>query len=297
MEDSYDNQIYVILKQIDGSSGFERERYIEDICSQMKPDTSQERDKIDYSIWRCEFVQSKRDEFYLCVELEIFIESDSLLADTHLFGARKISEHASHDEVFFQVQEWPQYCSENHIYCRSLRPNILPARTLDIGSKDGSQEPLLHVNETGEEGQWIALSHCWGDEKTGSFCRTLANNLAQHCRGIPLNTLPPTFRDAIIVTRKLGYRYLWIDSLCIVQDDPSDWKEESGKMVEIYQNAALVLAAETARNAQGGFIEGTGASVQPEGHLETRAWTLQERALASRVLHYNRDRLLWSCES
>ena len=75
MEDSCDNQIYVVWNQIDGNSGFERERYIEDVCSRMKPDTSQERDKIDYSIWRCKFIQSKREEVYLCVVLEIFIES------------------------------------------------------------------------------------------------------------------------------------------------------------------------------------------------------------------------------
>jgi hypothetical protein len=258
---------------------------------------------------------------------------DSLLADTQLFGARTIPKHASHDDVFCLAQEWLQHCSQNHIYCQNLGPKVLPIRTLDVGPQDGSQEPFLRVNEAGEEGQWIALSHCWGDAKSDSFFRTLTSNLTQHRRCIPFDALPPTFRDAVVATRKLGYQHLWIDSLCIVQDDASDWEKESKKMVDIYQNAALVLAAETAENSQGGFLkerkEGSsgqdidtitipfypfkapqhilrelwrvgigqevhlrcGASLRPEGHLETRAWALQERALASRVLHYNVDRL------
>ncbi|KAF7532425.1 hypothetical protein G7054_g7944 [Neopestalotiopsis clavispora] len=70
---------------------------------------------------------------------------------------------------------------------------------------------------------------------------------------IPWNSLPNTFRDAIEVTRQLGVRYLWIDSLCIIQDDENDWKQESSKMVEVYQNAYLTIYATGGQNDDAGL--------------------------------------------
>src|SRR5207248_2982479 len=77
---------------------------------------------------------------------------------------------------------------------------------------------------------------------------------------IPLSDLPPTFRDAIAVTRTLRVRYLWIDSLCIIQDDRDDWAKESPKMGLIYTNAILTIAASAARDSSCGlFSHRTGA--------------------------------------
>ncbi|ETS76755.1 hypothetical protein PFICI_12142 [Pestalotiopsis fici W106-1] len=72
--------------------------------------------------------------------------------------------------------------------------------------------------------------------------------------------LPRTFRDAIYVTRQLGYSYLWIDSFCIIQDDQKDWIEEAVRMFEIYSSAVLVLAAHHAKNSQGGLFTRVGKS-------------------------------------
>lgn len=69
-------------------------------------------------------------------------------------------------------------------------------------------------------------------------------------KSIPLSSMPANFYDATIITRKLGYRYLWIDSLCIIQDSPSDWEAESQNMGNIYTNAALTLAAAAAKVCQ-----------------------------------------------
>lgn len=72
-------------------------------------------------------------------------------------------------------------------------------------------------------------------------------------RGIPWELLPTTFRDAIQVTKGLGIRYLWIDSLCIIQDDDVDWKEESSKMASIYQNSFLTICATAAPDDEAGL--------------------------------------------
>lgn len=63
-----------------------------------------------------------------------------------------------------------------------------------------------------------------------------------------LSDLPPLFQDAIIITRQLGLRYLWIDSLCIIQDSLRDWETEAAKMASIYQNSYVTISATDASN-------------------------------------------------
>lgn len=67
-----------------------------------------------------------------------------------------------------------------------------------------------------------------------------------------LAEMPQTFVDAITVAGHLGIRYLWIDSLCICQDDADDWARESARMCDIYSNAHLVIAANRSDNSAGG---------------------------------------------
>ncbi|KAH7321963.1 heterokaryon incompatibility protein-domain-containing protein [Rhexocercosporidium sp. MPI-PUGE-AT-0058] len=86
--------------------------------------------------------------------------------------------------------------------------------------------------------------------------QTTRSSLTAWTRGIPWQELPKTFQDAIIVTRELGVRYLWIDALCIVQDDTQDWEIESAKMASVYSNSYLTMAATAASDShQGLFID------------------------------------------
>ena len=85
---------------------------------------------------------------------------------------------------------------------------------------------------------YIALSYCWG--KVGNLTTT-SSTIAQRKAEIPWALLPNLFRDAILVTRGLGVRYLWIDSLCIIQDSMSDWEQEATRMADVYENAFLTL--------------------------------------------------------
>ncbi|KAF1964057.1 HET-domain-containing protein, partial [Bimuria novae-zelandiae CBS 107.79] len=61
--------------------------------------------------------------------------------------------------------------------------------------------------------------------------------------GITIEELPPTFRDAINIVRRIGYRYIWIDSLCIFQDSLDDWTHESRKIGHIYRGSICTIAA------------------------------------------------------
>ncbi|KAJ9654820.1 hypothetical protein H2198_006175 [Neophaeococcomyces mojaviensis] len=135
--------------------------------------------------------------------------------------------------------------------------------------------------------------------------------------------LPPTFRDAVSAVRRLGLRYLWIDSLCILQDSDEDWRREAGRMQNVYRNAYCNLAASGSHNVLGGLIKTRDPTlifpcvvsfasnlhseeewlIIPENwwesftetRLNRRGWIVQERLLAARVIHFGSDQLHWEC--
>ncbi|KAH8809995.1 heterokaryon incompatibility protein-domain-containing protein [Hyaloscypha sp. PMI_1271] len=179
----------------------------------------------------------------------------------------------------------------------------------------------------------MTLSHCWGSLQ---ILTTKKDNLNAHKQGIDLTTLPKTFQDAIEVTRSIGIKYLWIDSLCIIQDDIEDWARESSKMASIYRNSYLTLAATGAKDGSEGLYKPREAEIfsvgfnahgnmgekatllarrgkkhdcfqswNPETHwgedmsepLMERAWVYQERLLSRRLLHFASDEMIWECRT
>lgn len=204
-----------------------------------------------------------------------------------------------------------------------------PRRLLDIGHENSQ---AVHLREMADDDgvatnpRYVALSHCWGRDP---FLQTSAANAERHrSPGIDADALPRTFREAIDFTRKLGLRYIWIDSLCIIQDDTKDWQQESSRMAEIYQGAYLVLSASQASSAHDGLYSDTASSPLYEPHIVTleagqvafrrayahmpspiqnqlqqtpdlptltRGWIYQERLLAARVLHFGPHELHWEC--
>jgi hypothetical protein len=99
------------------------------------------------------------------------------------------------------------------------------------------------VHTIGQKGNYIALSHCWGST---NLIRTTTRTLSTHEEGILITDLPKTFRDAISICRYLKVQFLWIDSLCIIQDDEQDWEREASRMADVYANAYLTIAASAA---------------------------------------------------
>lgn len=126
-----------------------------------------------------------------------------------------------------------------------------PARLLDLGALD-SDTPvrLIEFAHTRPEGPYLALSHCWGT--TGCPTETLTTNFGDFLQQLP--PLPPTFKDCLFVARKLGVRYVWIDSLCVVQDDRDDWARESALMHKVYNHGLCTVAAAASSDSNSGLF-------------------------------------------
>ena len=168
---------------------------------------------------------------------------------------------------------------------------------------------------------YACLSYCWGQENQNSVTTTKAN-LNSHKQRIELRTLPQTIQDAVQITRQLQISYLWIDALCIVQDDAFDWLKEATLMGSIYQNAVLTIAAVSSPHAESGMLRSrnteqeedskeahmsvlcrqyltlpipTSAIHQRQGPLFSRAWALQEECLSPRILYWSKKCISWYC--
>ncbi|KAK4574974.1 hypothetical protein LTR86_000824 [Recurvomyces mirabilis] len=235
-------------------------------------------------------------------------------------GHRLIGD-AFQDVSVAWVRESIMHCLESHRACQTAKPGPLPCRIIAVGTADS---PLLKLLTTdGEEQIYACLSHCWGT--TRHFVLTKANMAELHDE-IPWESMNQTYKDAINFCRKIGVRYLWIDSLCIVQDDAEDWAREATKMGEYYGGCRVCIAATSAVSGDAGCnirqngtmsFEGTGPDGQPytvyarpaishlyedfEGKLQdtfpllTRAWVYQERLLSPRVLHFGPSELSLEC--
>ncbi|GAP92189.1 putative heterokaryon incompatibility protein [Rosellinia necatrix] len=267
--------------------------------------------------------------------------------------------NSNSDTAFSRLESWIKECSSNHPCCGTppLNPK-LPSRVVDIFAYDRG---VTLFESKGQRGRYIALSHCWGASSRLMTTRETIEDLKE---GIAISLLPNTFQDAIEITKRLGIRYLWVDCLCIIQDDAPDWERESSRMAEIYRNAYLTISASASTDSYSGCFperkndsyvspptlslgydiprEATGSrsctlsfnhTAQPgvqsriqlfeewlpgssfhtpqRTHIGTfgrrfdpiateplssRGWTLQERLLSPRVIHYATDQMYFECE-
>ncbi len=117
------------------------------------------------------------------------------------------------------AKQWTQECVSSHPKC-AYKPGPLPKRVLHVGT--ATSHSRLYVSQ-GEKAEYVTLSHCWGPPESHPP-KVLESTAESAIASLPLASLPKTFQDAILITRQLGIRYLWIDSLCILQDSPEDWE-------------------------------------------------------------------------
>jgi hypothetical protein len=149
-----------------------------------------------------------------------------------------------------------------------------------------SRAVRLTVPPPGSKGRYLTLSHRWGSKH---HLRLTKSNLGRLQKGITFWSLPQTYRDAVIVTVQLGYRYLWIDALCIIQDDPQDWLQESADMCTVYRNSCCTIFAHASRHDDDGFLGPKfGRSPDSPSTINKRGWVFQERILSRRILHFAR---------
>jgi len=236
------------------------------------------------------------------------------------------------DHAFEFLERKLRECKRKHVACRSTEEARLPTRIVRValpGEPDDPDARLRLVETDGRPGRYAALSHCWGDRRP--FCTT-RSNIQQMTAAIDERNLSPVFADAVSVCRRLGIPYLWVDSLCIVQDDTADWEAESAKMADYYAHAFLTISASSSPHGGISFLNGTrdsrwtpqdfvfgGEAGGPavavamrripgdnwmaggfEGEIDplnSRAWAWQEALLSSRIASYGVAGLVWDCRT
>jgi heterokaryon incompatibility protein (HET) len=298
---------------------------------------------------------------------------DSYVANFLIPGVLR-QESSGSPMAYEHLKKWMKRCDEHDECVIKDLPRPLPKRALEV-VPGGALVMLRETN--GQCGNYIALSHCWGTTHRLTLTRANLNTLKD---GIVISQLPATFRDAIYLAGALKIRYVWIDSLCIVQDDVADWEVEASKMGDVYANSYLSVAALSSTDDSSGcfpnpetrftepfassdvrstgrrcipfaapvtqldmrdgklsssyrsralfavttleesndtlfitpewmpssmkkspklyHIGAFGQSFDPidDEPLSKRAWTMQERILAPRTIHYGRTEMYWECQ-
>lgn len=171
--------------------------------------------------------------------------------------ASDISESSDSQSCFTFIQNCLLDCRQ-HTECNTYPTSAPPKRLLYLEGPLNSSELSSHQNlsiklcETnGQPYCYAALSYCWGSARRITTSQT---NIREFQAGIDWSALPKTFQEAIIVALRLEIRYLWIDALCIIQDDQIDWDTEAAKMGDIYQNSYLTIAATSSPSSEIPFL-------------------------------------------
>lgn len=202
------------------------------------------------------------------ISIELYTRPlDGLNADEHpnapyIGGVKEVSESSGDAACFDLAARWLKECKDKHRICQVAGDSPLPTRVIDVGV-DGIREPFL-VETNGATGPaYVALSYCWGWWEEHPPMKTLKldvpefgleANYSEHLRAIKFGSMPKTIQDAVTICRKLGIQYLWVDALCIVQHDIEEWSVESGKMCQVYSNAALTISATHAGGSSAGIF-------------------------------------------
>ncbi|KAF4342848.1 hypothetical protein FBEOM_3193 [Fusarium beomiforme] len=235
------------------------------------------------------------------------------------------------------TSNWIQSCRNTHRYCEhaSTYNDMVcsPTRLIDVGTEDQAQLPKLFIPEKGCKNlEYVALSYAWGP--LSNFIKTTASNLEIMLKRLPFSELPKTIQEAIIFTRKLGFKYLWVDALCILQSEGpddmmhrDDWSREATRFGDYYHNAVLTISATGAKSSDTGLFlprpalefdtkpvmlrqkrrsgETADVPILPKiptwlsevkkAPLYERGWAIQERMLSTRVVHFASNMILWEC--
>lgn len=227
-----------------------------------------------------------------------------------------VVEDSSTQAAFDRAAQWLSYCMKYDKSCKPPNQDFVPRRLLNVGHRNQTSVPFLF--EPAEPLACACLSYCWG-ENVGDVLKTTTSNLTQHYKEIPLNSMPKSIQDAVRVCRGLDITYLWVDSLCIVQDDHDAWLQDASMMNLIYLNSHITIAALEPNSCKTGFLgkqrfglpgwqrrvklRGTSEEViiRPEVDrtvecsLDKRGWCLQETLLPYRRLCFDGNEMTWEC--
>ncbi|KAI0182702.1 heterokaryon incompatibility protein-domain-containing protein, partial [Xylaria flabelliformis] len=253
-------------------------------------------------------------------------------------GAISESQHASTASTARTANLWRYWlnkCLTTHSYCRvaehSLQP-FVPKRLIEILQDDNGESSIwrLVCPPVNCATQYLTMSHRWGSYQP---IRLDKKTIHEFSNPTPVSKLPKTYQHALTVAHDLSFRYIWIDSLCILQDedDKQDWEEQSKLMGFIYRHAACNIAATWASDGRDGLFntndpfrrqhtyitlnpnldrrsESTSSSRQYQlwqkdsyhkdivaAPLNQRGWVVQERYLSRRQLNFAKHQVYWEC--
>ncbi|KAF2108931.1 heterokaryon incompatibility protein-domain-containing protein [Lophiotrema nucula] len=224
------------------------------------------------------------------------------------------------DATFSHLNQWLHTCQKRHRVCDKSAIPFMPSFAIDVGPFNSAEAHVRLVRSPRHE-RYVALSYCWGGDQD---FKATTSNLSQLLREIDVSKLPKTIQDAITVTRRLGIRYLWVDSICIIQDDARHCGLQIAQMSKVYRNACVtILAARSASCVQGFLhnIQKPGASAsafrfwfrdanfnissvigfcepddtQVRNPLALRGWAMQEFLLSRRTIKFGIDHIRWTC--
>ncbi|KAJ9657442.1 hypothetical protein H2198_004317 [Neophaeococcomyces mojaviensis] len=254
--------------------------------------------------------------------LNVSVAAPEVLPD--LLVRRGIVDDSSSDICFDTIKTWFENCSAKHNACKAKATEevigFLPTRLIDVHAV--KLTPADQIVD--KKCKYAALSHSWGlkAERKKPVPKLRNSNQKDRQKGIVWHELTKTFQDAIIAARRLGLDYLWIDSLCIIQDNDDDWAVQSSQMGKIYGEADLVISATRSNTGDMGLfhvrdgahhidVNGYNMSVRlqhthdnfftahkpklDQNPLFTRGWCFQERILAKRIIHFTAKELIWEC--
>lgn len=247
-----------------------------------------------------------------------------------------VTEDTSSSQTYAQIKSWLVAC-DRHPICQSIEKQpflptrLVQVRFVDNDSPDGNclNKPRVVITDSlqSPSARYIALSHRWPDNFPNA-AKLTRDTLHEKMRELDVLKLPQSFNEVFEVVSNLNIDYVWIDSLCIVQDHAEDWVREASQMGQVYGNAYFTLAISLSINdqSQGLFrrgdpseilsetfecesedvimVQGLVMKCQPNWEglyknspLVSRGWCFQEREMSTRVVHYTEHQVLWECRT
>ncbi|CZR65535.1 uncharacterized protein PAC_15435 [Phialocephala subalpina] len=265
--------------------------------------------------------------------LRVFVDPVDEEGFAHLGFGRSIVSPES-ELAFQRLRSKMGECERNHPTCSQTYAGVdcgtgspLPSRLLYINPK--ANEKFCLRETRGTRGKYVALSYCWGQDEGPDELKLTKETYQALQESIPVERLPKTIRDAMTISKTLGFRFLWVDRLCIIQNDNADWEAEARLMGSIYEFADFTIAAIGAHSPEEGcFLE---RELEPAAVLPTkvgniyvsqiptyldrnrevpqlsselqqsrwafRGWTFQERICSRRIIYYGEDQVIWECRN
>ncbi|EXK84690.1 hypothetical protein FOQG_11216 [Fusarium oxysporum f. sp. raphani 54005] len=225
-----------------------------------------------------------------------------------------ISHHDS--DLIRLATNWLDSCCQTHTNCRNSVPGYKPTRLIEI--IDTFHVRLVPPGSLPVESvSYVAFSHCWGKVEA---IKLLQSNLDIFHRGIKIRHLPNSYQEAVQLCLQMGFKYIWIDSLCIIQDSLVDWTQEAKDMKRVYEHAIFNLCSATASDSSGtSFVARRADLLKPQRlrihgevfqlvcddllqdditycTLRSRAWVYQEWYLSKRSLILGSHQRWWHCK-